>query len=855
VRKKYAATRSFAVKKAPETPAEGIKDSLQAMLKGKKPAQQSAPTDAAAQAKKADDASAPAKKPSALRTAIIIAVALFLLFFLAIGLLVIQYGGEAGGVPPSASPTIFSGTYSSQLAQSMLLSVGQVSPASRAGYFLIDFDSENVTSANFTAQIYREKPLTQVFVLDHVRESADSYAAFHAGLSERLSRQGIPLNDIGIESLQNLPEGALLIVPTGYFPTGLLSADNSTNYKSMLSRGVDILYIGLPFDSLALDKSGSTIPISNSDITFSKTRPETTDGLLLFDAQYVASPGKASSGGLMSTGGALYGSVSSLRLGNGVMLFVPQFLDGGWVTDSDTQGYEKAASDIARIIKEERWASPVASASSNLTELSGKDAVSLYTGSFPGDYAFAKVAVDAMDQGSIAARSFSVLRVEKTQKGEITPRDSQTVPFYLSGQKTRLNLALHENDSTPLKLFVAMYKDGVELQRSEFELGLTNPTIERSVDFQVNAEPGAYVLTIVDGSGKVYAATMLTVIDMDIVLSAADWQNGRFNFTLSSGSKPVSPQSLSVALDGTGEQQYGLSSLSRSPSSTSLTYAYFGKLQPGKHKFTFTVGSWNKDFEAEYFQRKNFWENPTVIFLAVISLLVFGAGTILRRPEVLKYGLDVPDFPPLSTIKIPLKRETVLEIFDNVNAGYSWKWMPLRSEELKGGFRKLTYNGKPILIGDFNLERVLSKLREEGQVKDELDYWGKTSWEKESNHSIRYLMIYRILRNVFVNNAVKFSKLDAIPECDVKAVLGNEEIYLHIMEEPAERVVHRALATVTKGHTIIVFKTPEEVEDFSRTLNSSSKLAVALKMEVNNRNIMLLPVKEAISAYLKGKTA
>ncbi|MFA6907705.1 MAG: hypothetical protein WC263_02660, partial [Candidatus Micrarchaeia archaeon] len=191
---------------------------------------------------------------------------------------------------------------------------------------------------------------------------------------------------------------------------------------------------------------------------------------------------------------------------------------------------------------------------------------------------------------------------------------------------------------------------------------------------------------------------------------------------------------------------------------------------------------------------------------------------------------------------------------DNLNAGYSWKWMPLRSEEIKGGFRKLTYNGKPILIGDFNLERVLTKLKEEGSVKDELDYWGKTAWEKESNHSTRYLMIYRILRNVFVNNAVKFSKIDAIPECDVKAVLGSEEIYFHVMEEPRERVAHRALATVPKGHTIIVFKTAEEAEDFRRSLNSPSKLAVALKMEVNNKNILLLPIKEAVNSYLKSIT-
>jgi hypothetical protein len=102
-----------------------------------------------------------------------------------------------------------------------------------------------------------------------------------------------------------------------------------------------------------------------------------------------------------------------------------------------------------------------------------------------------------------------------------------------------------------------------------------------------------------------------------------------------------------------------------------------------------------------------------------------------------------------------------------------------------------------------------------------------------------------------VNNAVKFSKIDAMPDCDLKAIAGKEEIYLHIMEEPAERVVHRALATAKRGKTIIVFQTQDEADAFSTSLTSTSKLAVGLKMEMHNRNIFLKPVKNAISAYLK----
>jgi len=850
VRKKYAATRSFAVKKKAETPAEGIRESIAAALSGRKPMGDAKGQGPPAQAGAAGAAAAPKKPPSAAASAIAVAAGIFLLFALAIMFIVLQYGGAPGG-PPAAAASSFMGAYSLSIGQSMVLSAGQTDKPSRTAYFLLEFGSQNVSGANFSAQLFRERPITQVFVLDHARESADTFPSFRASLASRLSRLGISLDEIGAESLSSLPEGALLIVPTGYLPIELLG-NGSSGYRGLLSRGVDIVYIGMPFDTLALDATGSTVRVSNSDVSFIKEKPESKGGFMLYDAQYVAAPGKTGSSAGLAPQAALYGSVSSLRLGNGTFLLVPQFLDGGWMTDSDSQGFEKAAGDISRLIYEEAWLAPIANASATLSPPSGRDRVSLYTSQFSGDSAYAKVSVEASDANGARSRSFTVLQLAKTQKGEMTPRDLQAVPFYLSGIKTRLNLALKESDPAPVKLFVAMYKDGMELQRSEFELGLTNPTIEKSVDFQVNAEPGNYVLEIVDSAGRIYAATMLDVAGLDVSLSSADWPGGDFSFSLSSAGKPISPSSLSVALDGACEQAYSQSSLARGGLSSSLSYSCPSAIQAGMHTFTFTAGTFSKDFMAEYYARKNMWDNPLVVGLAIVSIIIFGAGTLLRRPEVLRYGLDIPDFPPLSTIKIPIKRETVLEIFDNVNAGYSWKWMPLRADEIKGGFRKLTYNGKPILIGDFNLERVLAKLREEGAVKDELDYWGKASWEKESGHSIRYLMIYRVLRNVFVNNAVKFSKLDAMPECDVKAVAGSEEIHFHIMEEPRERVAHRALATVTKGHTIIVFKTSEEVEGFRRALNSPSKLAVALKMEVNSRNILLLPVKEAVNAYLKG---
>ena len=68
----------------------------------------------------------------------------------------------------------FSGSYEMSISQSRVLSVGQMPNPSRAAYFLLGLSSQNLTRANFSVQLFSQKPLTGVFVLDHARESADS---------------------------------------------------------------------------------------------------------------------------------------------------------------------------------------------------------------------------------------------------------------------------------------------------------------------------------------------------------------------------------------------------------------------------------------------------------------------------------------------------------------------------------------------------------------------------------------------------------------------------------------------------------------------------------------------------------
>ena len=851
VKKKYSVQRNFALKKKAETPAEDIKEKLREIFSKKKPLKEEQQQGASKLPVQGGPKGGTLIKSMAIALVLVlIAAAAFVGFFL-IGIKIVPPSGE--------KPTIFSGSYNFSVEDAQVVSVLDKDASARAAYILVRYSSANVSAINITSNVYSSRPTTQVFLLDYEREGADSYAAFRKTLISGVREAGIPINEIEMERLFSLPSGALLVVPTGYLPRELAGIDSPFDFQTLLDRGVSIVYIGFQFDRTVLGKNGLTESVMLDKITFTKTKGASKDGFRLYDPQYTTGVPRGKS---LAGVGQIYGSVSAISSGPGTMLLLPQTIDGGWRGDGAAAG-----EDVVRLIQEQRWLKPLAS--SNYTgEISylkprgrnetgppdGKKTLSIFTGPFSPDVAFGQVAFTAADQEGDLRRSISVLRLEKKSKGEMAPRDTKTVPYYLSGQRTRLNIELKEDSPKPVKLFIRLYKEGALLQEEELELGLTNPTTSKPKDMQVNAEPGKYIVTVEDETGKVYASTELEVIGLDIEQNETgfSFQTKKFTFFLSANGQSVTPRQISVSLDGKGEKRYFPSSFTFTPTQTILVYEYLGDISLGNHTFRFTAGNWTKVYPVEYRQTRQFWDNPLVLLLGFLALAIAGVGAMLRRPEQMRYGLDIPDFLPVSTTKIPIKRETVLEIFESVNAGYSWQWMPLRLDEIKGGFRQLTYNGKPILIGDFNLERILARMQGEGTVKGELSYFGLSRWEKESGHPISYLAIYRIMRNVFVNNAVKFSRMDAMKECDIKAIAGKEEIYLHIMQEPADMVVKRALATSKLGTTIIVFRGESERDEFKSSLTSTSKLAVALKMEVNNGNIFLFPVKNAISAYLKG---
>jgi len=847
VNKRYSLSKNFLLKKKPETPMEGVVEQMKDVFSKKK----------AGPAADKKESETPAKSgvPPIFITAIIV-----ILLFIIGGAIYVFMAIAAPADSESAEARIeaFSGSARVFVNQTEILTVPAKNENGRRAFFQIGYETSNLSSLDVLIRFRSGPPSTQVFLLNYPREGDDTYPAFRQELYRSIPLTGMPLDEIELDRLAFLPGGATLIVPTGYFPQELLGEGSPFDYKTLLLRGVNIIYIGRDFEKTAFDRNGKTVKVVNkNDIRFSKGGPQSERGFSLFDPQYTASGLDGSS--------MFYGSVSAVRYGPGMMFFLPQTIDGGWRGNG-----QAAAQDVVRIISEERWVSYVADGNAKADLSAGETGkMSIFTTPFYSESALVEIVASSTDTNGVTKRALELMNIERKEKGYMVPYEPVAIPYLISGQRIRLNMQLKENSAEEVKLYVRLYNNGVREQEDDLELGLTNPTTEKSKDLAIMVQPGTYVVRIEDASGYVYAATIIEVIGPTIEKTFKrdnlDWRNGAFEFTILAGGAPPMPHSLSISLDGKGERTYTPASITPLGDRSKVEYIYSDPISPGYHVFTFKFGTWTAELPIYYVLPKQPWDDPLVDILALLSIGIFAIGYLARQKDVIKYGLDIPDFQPLATIKIPMKREVVLSVFDSVNAAYSWQWMPLRLDEIKAGFRRLNHNGKPVMIGDFNLERVLAKLREEKLVEEEIGYFGLARWEAQSNHTVRYLAIYRVMRNVFVNNAVKFSKLDAVADCDVKVIVGKGEIYLHIMEDPfgerkgkggraldADGVVHRALASAKKGTTIMIFATDEECDAFSESLVSTSKLAVGLKMEINNGNVILLPVKNGLSSYLKG---
>ncbi len=744
--------------------------------------------------------------------------------WIGIGLLSISGGGAAA---PKIAPKFQYTVYSGEILAYDRLKEGSAIRSDVVHTYLSY--NTNGTETGFFIYPYDTVDSNEVYILNSQVYSPQStnLRSFKDELKRMLRNVGYRVTEVSLNNVDIIPDDSILIIPSGRIPVELL--DGETNLIDIMNRSIVVIYIGYPF-SEAIDASGNIVVPKNLlgfRYTLSESLPR--DKRLTVDKpMHMHEPVYRMEYKNTDTNVA-YGFISVIRIGNGYLAVFPEYLDSGWDNGS------VAAQDVAQFIYESGWHAPLSQKSYTYTNQSG--AVDLFSAPIPTtEQVYLKLIGQSVSESKGVKSIVKVLKITKDAKGRIVFPET-VYPSYITGLPIFVRIYYQENESVEIFPYIQIISAGRVLFESPIPKAYSSSLTPQIITVNTDLPPGEYELVVRD-ENRIYAKGMLKIVDVDVKPMALQWVKGRLTFDIRDEyGERVKVNEVEIYVDGEKVGEY------RNVQYIELKDLY---LSGGEHTFDFVF---NKKYHIKKtitYRETNpldpILSNPFYTFLAIVTIisLVFAFVIIKPREEII-YGLDIPDFPVVKSTTVSVKIDDVLKIFDEVNKDYSWKHMPLKLEEIKKGFLKLSYDGKPIHISDYNLEILLDELVAKGLVYERYYYYLPTKWIEESGKSGLYLILFRMLRDIFVDNVVKFTPLKESKLCDTEITVSGRKMYVHIFDGDYN-IIKRALKTVDKGKTLIVFDSESTMNKFIERITVPDTLAVLFKLEVERGTIVLLPI-------------
>ncbi|MBD3389421.1 hypothetical protein GF415_00505 [Candidatus Micrarchaeota archaeon] len=688
----------------------------------------------------------------------------------------------------------------------------------------MELQGEKTATIPISLEAYNRVVPSSVYVLRSHRYQAETYPEFLNSFKQRMFHWDIPVNEIGMGELATLPSQSLVVVPSGYIPQQMLSG-SGTRITDLLDRGATVVYVGQPFFRM-FNEQGAVVSSNPAALDPMRVTFDESTQLVSTNNLSMGSPLYALGGGSM-----IWGSVSSVSYGEGYLIAFPQTLDGGWASG------EEAAADIYRLIVEMPWISPAGSASSEIGVSTNLTVAELYTSVFEGDRKYLRVYGFDEESGT----GFNeVIYAKKSTKGEIYTEGHDIVPGGLGPTEMDIMADLRE-EGGEARLFLVITHIGEEVDRTPVATTKVALNSQPTFPYEFLLPSGNYVLNIMDTEDNRYARSYMRVGTLDIVQGshAISTDTYRFSFYLDGQRVPVSG-SVYVNGDPSNAREFENTESIELEASRMVGGPLEGNQE---HTFTFELGDFQ--FTETVYKRapSSIFDEPLFVAAGIIGIIALGIGFLFARKTETMYGLDIPDFPPQTTNKIPMKKETLLKIFTKLNEKYKWKHTPLTLSEIKSGFRGMLHEGKPIFISDYNLEYLLLRLIGMGEVKKEIKYYGLTSWEEDTGYSMRYLAFFRKLRDICINNAVPFTHFEKSENYDSRITILGQKIFVHLYDEPG-RVIPNALSSLGKGLNIILFEEEAEKSEFYEYLSSGYQGGTILKLEIQAGSVLLKTFRE-----------
>ncbi len=719
----------------------------------------------------------------------------------------------------------------------------------RSMYVAIFSSTQDIDWLNFTAKQFEQSVPTDIYILDYKCVECTGLGEFKASLEGQLKQYGYltanaTLVPLKINQLERLNKKSIIIVPTGRIPSAFFDRASDANLDALMGMGDVVIYVGNDF-SESLNNDGVTEQTdAGAAASFGLAATSIQSGAA--DEPYHIESGSYK---LLGTGGRnatfISGPISALHMqGGGYFIAFPNTIDIGW----SRSGPSLAGEDVATVIRSVAWQQPITNGTENLTPASGNRIPSgvytLFMRPAQSNGGFVRLFVTAVASNGTEYYEFSDANITNQVRGRLENPSTGV-------NNSVINLAIHfdtnSSDALEFEATLGAFKDLQEVDRQSLGMVRFINISDENRRYTVNLGGGDHILKIQDFNRRTYAQSFLHIPEVTVSSTGADWDGGSFSFVLLQDDQPVPNTPVTISVDELGKADLvtdGAGNIAYRPGS-SLGY--------GDHVFTANATGRTLSVTVTRKKSETFFDKPQNQIIVVGILLVGILAVALQRAEVPIYFLEIPDFPPQQKERIPLPKSTFINLIETLNREYRWKYMPLTTQEIKKGMQKrVSYKGKPILISDYNLEKLLGQLVDSGELARSLGLYGLKGWETLSGKDMRYLAVFRSLRNFFINSAMLFTDVGQRTDCDILVNYRGENLFVHIYD--GEDTVRKALANARKGKNFIVFASAEEMREFaSRLATSATRPSIALKMEMDNRQITLTQI--GALGVLTGKAA
>ncbi len=628
----------------------------------------------------------------------------------------------------------------------------------------------------------------------------DLYNEIEASLREL----GFSVERIGVGGLERAGEGDLIVMATGKPPKGSVEA-----FLRAVEKGAFAIYIGdTPTEEV--DEEGELRSVKElwgeAGITFDKVEPPIKEGWGLDK-------------GLFSLGRGSYfqGSMPWAKVGEGRILFLPNYPDLGW-TD-----YKAVAKDVVKVLTSEEVVG-------RSKEKIDESTTILSVG--PNRDLWAKLVVED-GKGVVALKAVRAV----VGNNYLYYHDRPIIaPTAIVSKPLNLNLLIQ--DMPP-----GMDRDKVKVAVGDklVELGEVQRGAESVFSLKEDFSKGTYLLKVVGEKGGIYTLAGLIVSGIDADLYP-DFDKNTLRIVFKSGGAPQRLDSVRITIKGktltfenVKEVEINLAEL-------------LGDVPVGTYEVVIESGGEKvvKTFTKKPSTGIGRLLNTTNLVILLLSFLIYMAGLVFAKKEEEYYSIVVPEVIQLKGREVKVKKADILKLFDKVNEFYKWKYMPLTPKEIVNGLKNGLL-GEKIVTSEYNVRYILDRLAEKGLVVERLGYYLPTHWRRKSGFPATILALFRKVRDIAIAKIIPFTtRISPSQPYHMKLKLLWQDVYVYFYtgREDLKYIMKHAPAYTKKGLVFIVVPNEEIKEDFLDAIKGPGRGQKALALALKTHSLFVMTIDE-----------